>query len=174
LHAHVELERMAEEGAMFKGSVALTAYCCALFVAAWPHGAGAEGAVAIGMTGNITKDGYAIGININSSSEAEARDAALKYCRSHGSDVARAKCEIVGTFRDQCAAEAEDPKPGTPGAGWAIAADKAAAEKMAMTNCLATAGDRGSFCKVVTSLCDGSGNSGVSAPSGSANGGGKS
>ena len=143
---------------MFKRSVSSTAVCCALIVAAWSQGAAAEGAMAIGVTGNITKDGYAIGINVNSGSEAEARDAALKYCKSHGSDVARAKCEIFATFRDQCAAEAEDPQPGTPGAGWAIAADKAAAEKMAMMNCLATAGDRGSFCKVVTSVCDGNSN----------------
>ena len=142
---------------MFKRStaVSLTAVCCALFVVAWTHGVAAEGAVALGVTGNIAKDGYAIGINVNSSSQTEARDAALKYCQSHGGDAARAKCEIFATFRDQCAAEAEDPQPGTPGAGWAIAADKAAAEKMAMTNCLATAGDRGSFCKVVTSVCDG-------------------
>ena len=143
---------------MFKRSVSLTAVCCALIVAAWSQGAAAEGAMAIGVTGNITKDGYAIGINVNSGSEAEARDAALKYCKSHGSDVARAKCEIFATFRDQCAVEAEDPQPGTPGAGWAIAADKSVAEKMAMTNCLATAGDRGSFCKVVTSVCDGTSN----------------
>jgi len=95
--------------------------------------------MALGVTGNIAKEGYAIGITINSSSEAETRDAAMKYCSSHGSDVARAKCEIFATFRDQCAAEAEDPQPGTPGAGWAIAADKAV-EKMAMINCLATAG----------------------------------
>jgi hypothetical protein len=140
---------------MFKRSVSSMAFCCALFVAAWPQGAASEGAMALGVTGNITKDGYAIGININSASQAEASAAALKYCQSHGSDVARAKCEIFATFRDQCAAEAEDPQPGTPGAGWAIAADKAAAEKMAMMNCLATAGDRGSFCKVVTSVCDG-------------------
>ena len=142
---------------MFKRStaVSLTAVCCALAVAAWCRGATAEGAMALGVTGNITKDGYAIGINVNSSSQAEARDAALKYCQSHGSDVARAKCEIFATFHDQCAAEAEDPQPGTPGAGWAIAADKSVAEKMAMMNCLATAGDRGSFCKVVTSVCDG-------------------
>jgi hypothetical protein len=142
---------------MFKRStaVSLTAVCCALFVVAWTHGVAAEGAVALGVTGNIAKDGYAIGINVNSSSQTEARDAALKYCQSHGGDAARAKCEIFATFRDQCAAEAEDPKAGTPGAGWAIAADKAVAEKMAMTNCLATAGDRGSFCKVVTSVCDG-------------------
>ena len=145
---------------MFKRSaaVSLTALYCALFVAAWSHGAAAEGAMALGVTGNITKDGYAIGINVNSDSEAKARNAALDYCKSHGSDVARAKCEIFATFRDQCAAEAEDPQAGTPGAGWAIAADKAAAEKMAMMNCLATAGDRGSFCKVVTSVCDGNSN----------------
>jgi uncharacterized protein DUF4189 len=142
---------------MVKGMVAaaLAAACCALVVAAWPQRAAAEGAIALGVTGNITKDGYAIGINVNSKSAAEAREAALKYCRSHGSDVARAKCEIFATFRDQCAAEAEDPEPGTPGAGWAVAADEAAAEKMAMMNCLATAGARGSFCKVVTSICDG-------------------
>ena len=140
---------------MFKRSVSSAAVCCALFVAAWPRGGAAEGAMALGVTGNITKDGYAIGININSNSAAEASDLALNYCKSHGSEVARAKCEIFATFHDQCAAEAEDPQPGTPGAGWAIAADKAAAEKMAMTNCLATAGDRGSFCKVVTSVCDG-------------------
>jgi hypothetical protein len=142
---------------MYKRStvVPFTAVCGAFFLAAWCHGAAAEGAMALGVTGNITKDGYAIGININSGSDAEAREAALKYCRSHGSDVARAKCEIFATFHNQCVAEAEDPKPGTPGAGWAVAADKSAAEKMAMTNCLATAGDRGSFCKVVTSVCDG-------------------
>jgi hypothetical protein len=140
---------------MFKRSVSLTAACCVLFVTAWPHGTAAEGAMALGVTGNVAKDGYAIGINVNNSSEAEARDAALKYCQSHGSAVARAKCEIFATFRNQCAVEAEDPKPGTPGAGWAIAADKAAAEKMATMNCRATAGNRGSFCKVVSSVCDG-------------------
>ena len=143
---------------MFKGSVSLAAACCVFFVAVWSHGAAAEGAMALGVTGNITKDGYAIGINVNSSSETEARDAALKYCKSHGSDIARAKCEIFATFHGQCAAEAEDPQAGTPGAGWAIAADKSVAEKMAMMNCLATAGDRGSFCKVVTSVCDGTSN----------------
>jgi hypothetical protein len=156
---------------MFKRLVSLTALCCALFVAAWPHGAAAEGAMALGVTGNIAKDGYSIGINVNSDSEAQASDAALKYCRSHGSDASRVKCEIFATFRNQCAAEAEDPQPGTPGAGWAIATDKAAAEKMAMMNCLATAGDRGSSCKVVTSLCDGSGDIGTAAPGIRPNGG---
>src|ERR1700685_3324618 len=128
---------MSEGGAMFKRSIAvsLPISCCALAVAAWCHGAAAEGAVALGVTGNITKDGYAIGININAGSEAEARDAALKYCQSHGSAVARAKCEIFATFSNQCAAEAEDPQPGTRRGGLALA--------------------RGSFCKVVTAVSDG-------------------
>jgi hypothetical protein len=135
--------------------VSLLAMCGATIAFACPHDAGAEGALALGLTGNIAKDGYAIGITINSSSEADARDGALKYCASHGGTTARTKCSVVATFHDQCVAEAEDPEAGTPGAGWAIAPDKAAAEKMAMTNCLATAGDRGSFCKVVNSVCDG-------------------
>ena len=65
---------------MLKGLVSLAVACCAFLMAAWPQGAAAEGAMALGVTGNITKDGYAIGINVNSGGEAEARDAALKYC----------------------------------------------------------------------------------------------
>lgn len=141
---------------MCKGSsVTLMAICFGLAGAAWANGAAAEGAIALGVTGNITKDGYSIGINVNSASEALARDGAMKYCSSHGGNLARAKCEIFATFHNQCAAEAEDPQPGTPGAGWAIGPDKATAERMATMNCRATAGDRGSFCKVVTSTCDG-------------------
>jgi Domain of unknown function (DUF4189) len=140
---------------MVKRSAVLLALCCALGAAGWPERSAAEGAIALGVTGNITKDGYSIGINVNSGSEAEARDSAMKYCSSHGSNVTRAKCEIFATFHNQCVAEAEDPQPGTPGAGWAIGPDKATAEKMAMMNCHATAGNRGSFCKVVTSVCDG-------------------
>jgi hypothetical protein len=121
----------------------------------WPRGATAEGALALGVTGDIAKDGYSIGITVSSKSEQDARNSALNWCKTHGAKATEDKCQIVTTFHNQCAAEAHDPKPGTPGAGWAIAADKAAAEKMAMTNCLATAGDRGSFCKVVTSVCDG-------------------
>ena len=87
---------------MFKKLVAtlLAAVCCVLFAAAWPHGAAAEGAMALGVTGNITKDGYAIGINVNSSSEAEARDAALKYCRTHGGDAAHAQMMPKARSRD--------------------------------------------------------------------------
>jgi len=121
----------------------------------WPRHARAEGAIALGITGDIAADGYSIGINVNSDTEQEARDAALNWCRSHGAKDTEDKCQILTTFHHQCAAEAQDPKPGTPGAGWAIAADKDTAEKMAMTTCFATAGkDRVGACKIVSSVCD--------------------
>jgi hypothetical protein len=120
-----------------------------------PHGAAADGALAIGITGDIAKDGYSIGINVNSKNAQDARDSALNWCKTHGAKQTEDKCQIVTTFRNQCAAEAQDPKPGTPGAGWALAPDKDTAEKMAMTTCLATAGKtRLDACKVVSSICD--------------------
>ena len=48
-----------------------------------------------------------------------------------------------------------DPKAGTPGAGWAIAATNTIAEQRAMENCKATAGsDRREFCKIEVAKCD--------------------
>lgn len=120
-----------------------------------PSSAAAEGALALGITGDIAKDGYSIGINVNSKTAQDARDSALNWCKTHGAKQTEDKCQIVTTFRNQCAAEAQDPKPGTPGAGWALAPDKDTAEKMAMTTCLATAGKtRLDQCKVVSSICD--------------------
>ncbi len=132
------------------------ALCWALLSAFWSHQAAAEGAMAIGVTGNIAKDGYSLGIAVNQATEAIAREKALQWCRTHGGARTRDRCKIFAAFHDQCAAEAEDPAAGTPGAGWAVAKDEAAAKKMAMANCVATAGkDRASFCKVVNFACDG-------------------
>jgi len=126
-----------------------------LLLALSPQCAWAEGAIALGITGDIAADGYSIGINVNSATAQQARDAALDWCRNHGSRVTTAKCEVVTSFHHQCAAEAQDPKPGTPGAGWAIAPDKDTAEKLAMTTCRATAGKaRVGECKIVASVCD--------------------
>ena len=132
-----------------------TALFCVALATLGSHHARAEGALALGVTGDIAKDGYSIGINVNSKTVQEAGDNALSYCKSHGAQQTEAKCQLVTTFHHQCAAEAQDPKPGTPGAGWAIANDKASAEKMAMTICFATAGKtRTDQCKVVVSVCD--------------------
>jgi hypothetical protein len=112
--------------------------------------------MAIGITGDIAKDGYSIGITTNDATEQQAKDTALQHCKTKGGPLSQSKCEIIVTFQNMCAAEAEDPQAGTPGAGWAVGANKTAAEKMAMTNCLATAGKpRMQFCKIVTSVCDG-------------------
>jgi Domain of unknown function (DUF4189) len=125
-------------------------------LAAWSGQAAAEGALAIGITGDIAKDGYSIGIATNNGTEDGAKKAALDHCKTHGGEASQARCEIVLSFENLCVAEAEDPQPGTPGAGWSVGTDKPAAEKLAMTMCLATAGkSRMQYCKVVSSICDG-------------------
>jgi len=64
-------------------------------------------------------------------------------------------CRVVFTFSHECYALSYDPDPGTPGVGWAIAADKDTAEDRALKNCEVTAGDkRRGKCKVNQSFCD--------------------
>jgi Domain of unknown function (DUF4189) len=135
--------------------------CCfisLLAVAAVAAGtpAGADGALAVGSTSDVAKDGIAVGTSINYKSADEARQAALKRCREYKpAPKAAAQCLSVGTFKGECYAVSFDPKPGTPGAGWAIAATKASAEERALENCKATAGDgRRDFCKIEESKCD--------------------
>ena len=102
------------------------------------------------------KDGYSIGIAVNAGTEAVAQKGALAWCRNNGSPQTRAQCKIVESFHNQCVAEANDPAPGTPGAGWGVGPDKKAAEAKAMDMCLVTAGEtRRLFCKVAQLLCDG-------------------
>jgi hypothetical protein len=62
---------------------------------------------------------------------------------------------VIATFHNECYAVSLDPKPGTPGAGWAIAADKETAEQRALAHCRLTAGsNREKFCEVSESNCD--------------------
>ena len=139
----------------FTNANAVVVTCCAILIMAWGHRAMAEGALALGTSGDIAKDGYSIGITWNYATTERAREQALEWCRTHGSPRTRASCKFVIDIHRQCAAEATDPEPGTPGAGWAIAPDKQSAETMAMANCMATAGQgRGQFCKVANSICD--------------------
>lgn len=130
-----------------------------LAVALLPCPAAAEGALAIGLPSDVSKDGIALGWNTNSPTAAGARQKALAGCRDvkNSTDAARALCKIVGTFHDQCVAGAEDPDPGTPGVGWAVAADKKTAEQQALAMCQAKSPPaRRAACKVMTSGCDGS------------------
>ncbi len=128
---------------------------CGVAIFLWPEIVFAEGAIAVGTTGDIAKDGYSIGIKVNAKTAALAAEGALDWCRNHGSERTRPLCKIISGFNHQCAAEAYDPAPGTPGAGWAIGVDKETAERIAMSNCAATAGaERRSFCVVASTRCD--------------------
>jgi len=117
----------------------------------------ADGALAVGSTADVAKDGIAIGTSINYKSPDEADRAAMERCKDYKpAPKAAAQCRSVGTFKDECYAISFDPKDGTPGAGWAMAATKALAEQRAMANCQITAGDgRRDFCRIEESKCDG-------------------
>lgn len=116
----------------------------------------ADGALAVGSTSDVAKDGIAVGTSINYKTADEAAQAALRRCRDYKpAPKAAAQCRSVGTFRGECYAVSFDPKEGTPGAGWAIAATKAQAEERAIANCQLTAGEsRRDFCRIEESKCD--------------------
>src|SRR5215467_2269702 len=116
----------------------------------------ADGALAVGSTSDVAKDGIAVGTSINYKTASEAEQAALRRCRDYKpAPKAAAQCRSVGTFHGECYAVSFDPKEGTPGAGWAIASTKALAEERAIANCQITAGeDRRDFCRVEESKCD--------------------
>jgi hypothetical protein len=118
--------------------------------------AAAEGALAVGASGNVAKDGIALGGAIDKPTKQAAIDQALATCRKYdGAPKMAALCRIVATFTRECFATAYDPKSGTPGVGWAIGPDKATAEERALAACQATAGaSRRKFCKGSQSFCD--------------------
>jgi uncharacterized protein (DUF1501 family) len=121
-----------------------------------PNAAIAEGALAVGSTGNVVKDGVAYGSAYNYSTRDEAIAKALAKCRDYKS-AARAipHCRIVATFKRECFAVANDPKAGTPGTGWATASNKATAQERALAACKSTAGtNRQDACVVDQSYCD--------------------
>ena len=122
---------------------------------ALPQLARSEGALAIGATGSIHKDGIAYGVTVNAATPAEARASALKTCRGFRAKRAAAKCKIVASFNRECAAIANDPKDGTPGTGWAIASTREKAAERALAACQTTEGpSREGFCVVDTESCD--------------------
>ena len=121
--------------------------------------AAADGALAVGAPADVAEEGYAYGFGVNLASTEEASTKAMRDCstKSPGVDPrAQRLCKIVQTFRNKCFAVAMDPKDATPGAGWAVADDKAAASRAALAKCVATAGDdRRDACEVSHSGCDG-------------------
>jgi hypothetical protein len=136
--------------------VGLLAAVALLAALSMPPAAMSEGAFAVGSTGNVSKDGIAYGGSYNFPTRKEAEAGALRACRNFkGAPRAAKLCKLVATFKRECYAQANDPKAGTPGTGWAIAADEATAKDRALSACQASAGpDRRSFCVVEISRCD--------------------
>ena len=130
--------------------------CAVALVVLAGAAARADGALAVGSTGDVAKDGIAIGTSINYKSPEAAEQAALEKCRDYKpAPKAAAQCRSVGSFKAECYAISFDPKDGTPGAGWAMAATKALAEQRATANCQITAGEsRRDFCRIEESKCD--------------------
>ena len=121
-----------------------------------PNPSAAEGAQAIAIAPGGARQGYATGSAVNYATRDAAVAAALAKCRGHAdAPEATSHCRIVATYTRQCFGELIDPKAGTPGAGWAIAATEQEASRQALAKCRATAGaSRRKFCKVQNSGYD--------------------
>jgi hypothetical protein len=150
---------------MHKGVASLltTTVFVALLVLNAGERARADGALAVGTTGDVVKDGIAFGTAIDVPKEVAAA-AALARCRTFEARAAASHCEVVATFSRGCFAVAYDPKSGTPGAGWGVGPDQATAYSKAIAMCKATAGPgREGFCEVKSAGCDTSGPAGAKA-----------
>jgi hypothetical protein len=124
---------------------------------AWPQAVTAEGALAIGLPADVAKEGVAFGWAVGYPTRQRAEAEALEKCRNFqgAPPSTRGLCKLFKSFDGQCFAIALDPQDGTPGVGWAIAANQKAAENNAMDACLATAGaNRRNFCQVSATRCD--------------------
>jgi len=127
----------------------------------------ADGAIAVGVAPGGAARGYTSAIRVNEKDIDTAKANALTVCKKpsahvsgtpedNGSRAAKANCEVVATFRNKCAADALDPKDGTPGVGWAIGDTQQEADNEAIARCRSSAGaDRREFCKITTRACDG-------------------
>jgi hypothetical protein len=132
----------------------------------WTGHANAVGALAVGVAPGGVEHGFASGVSWGYPTEADAQREALQRCRTDKASPpsAHSRCILIGTFKNQCASTAMDPKNGTPGAGWFIAADVATASRLALASCEATAGaDRAGNCTVSLAKCDGAAQNGAAA-----------
>jgi hypothetical protein len=114
----------------------------------------AEGALAVGTTGDVVRYGIAFGVAIDGAKDV-AGEVAVKRCRTFEARKAAERCQVVATFSGECFAIAYDPTPGTPGAGWGIGADQLAANRKAVAMCEQAAGPaRKGYCQVERFGCD--------------------
>jgi lipoprotein NlpI len=123
---------------------------------AWPSLAAADGVLAIGVTSPITQGGVTYGYVRNFTPRAAAQAAALDTCRKLANvREAAESCRVVGLFTDQCFAIAFAPAAAS-GLAWAIDTDKREAERKAISDCAAGAGEHRDQCRIVQARCDGS------------------
>lgn len=119
----------------------------------------ADGVLAVGITKDVARDGFVIGYSVNKTTLEEARQRAMDSCRSvrvANAEAAKKECKVVAEFRDKCVAIADDPKEGTTGFGWAVAATRAEAINQALDVCRkASSSARASFCRPAHASCDG-------------------
>jgi hypothetical protein len=121
----------------------------------------ADGALAVGTTGDVVKDGIAFGMVVDEPRET-AVATALQRCRTFKARAAAERCSVVATFSGECFAVAYDPKSGTPGAGWGIGPDQTTANSKALAMCEGTAGPgRKGYCQVESAGCDTAGPAGA-------------
>jgi uncharacterized protein DUF4189 len=141
--------------------VLAAAVLVAALLIGWGGAARADGALAVGSTGDVVKYGVAFGMVVNLPKE-QAAAKALEHCRTFKAREAAERCRLVATFsKGECFAVALDPKSGTPGAGWAVGPDQATANAKATAMCEASAGsDRKGSCRVASAGCDTSGPAG--------------
>jgi hypothetical protein len=113
-------------------------------------------ALAVGATGD-PNDGIAIGTGYNHKTPAQARDRALRECRTFKTaPKANRHCQLIGVLANGCLAAAFDPKSDSTGMGWSIAETRAGAEDQAMALCKTAApGGRAQYCKLDLSRCEG-------------------
>lgn len=117
--------------------------------------ASADGALVVGSTGDLGGDGVAMGYTVNFPSRSEAISEATKECRNYPAPKAAARCQLAGTFRNECVAVALDPEPGRTGTGWSFGPTKAIAQERALSVCRATANPgREGACAIIASECD--------------------
>ncbi len=148
-------------GVAAAGLLAAAVLLAALLLASG-RSARADGALAVGSTGDVVKYGVAFGMVVDLPKEKAAAKA-LQHCRTFKAREAAERCSVVATFsRGECFAVALDPKSGTPGAGWAVGPDQATASSKAIAMCEAAAGsDRKGSCRVSSAGCDTSGPAGA-------------
>jgi hypothetical protein len=116
-----------------------------------------EGALATGEPADLAEDGVSFGFSYGYTTMEEARERALAECKGQtgASDEVKALCKIVATFSGQCVSVALDPAEGEPGFGWAVGADQAAADLIALAKCRAVSKpERHSFCRIAGNACD--------------------